>query len=216
MHITNRSSAILAAVALVAALAAPGIASAAFVLDTGAPPAGSTLGGVLDGNDFSAAEFTLSAGSTVTGIQAFVTQGFDQPGATFTLAIYFAADFGSRNSSPLFTTQATYGADGWNGVSGLSWLTASSGQYWAAVEVGATDTAIGLALPAPAAGSGTVPAQAFAFNSGSGYTTTGANPFGIEVTATTPVPLPAAAWLLGSGILGLGSRMRRRRLPVSA
>jgi hypothetical protein len=35
-----------------------------------------------------------------------------------------------------------------------------------------------------------------------------ANPVGLQVSA---VPLPAAAWLLGSGLLGLGARIRRRR-----
>jgi hypothetical protein len=36
----------------------------------------------LDATDFSAAEFNISAASTITGIQAFLTAGMDQPGAT--------------------------------------------------------------------------------------------------------------------------------------
>jgi hypothetical protein len=53
--------------------------------------------------------------------------------------------------------------------------------------------------------------EIFSRNSGSGYVTAGALPFGIQVDAATPVPLPAAAWLLGTGLLGLGSMARRRR-----
>jgi hypothetical protein len=67
-----------------------------------------------------------------------------------------------------------------------------------------------LTLP-QTAGGGTAPALAFAFNSGGGYATAGALPFGVQVDATTPVPLPAAVWLLGTGLVGLGSRARRRR-----
>jgi hypothetical protein len=202
--------------ALAAALFAPAMASAAFVLDTGTP-AGSVLGGLLDANDFSAAEFNLGAGSTVTGIEAYVTnaESLDSAGDTFTLAIYSASGFiNGRNATPLFSTQATYGADGWNGVSNLSWTAASTGQYWAAVEVnpGSGDSVQGLILPSPAAGAGTAPALAFAFNdgSGTGYQTSN-QAVGLEVTAVAPVPLPAAAWLLGSGLVGLGAMRRRRR-----
>jgi hypothetical protein len=55
------------------------------------------------------------------------------------------------------------------------------------------------------------PALAFAFNSGGGYATAGALPFGVQVDDTTPVPLPAAVWLLGTGLVGLGSSARCRR-----
>jgi hypothetical protein len=208
--------------ALVAAMFAPAMASAAFVLDTGTPTSGSVLGSLLDANDFSAAEFNLSAGSTVTGIQAYVSnaEGLDSAGDTFTLAIYSAsgsspstAFIAGRNATPLFSTQATYGADGWNGVSNLSWTATTTGQYWAAVEVNPSlgDSVQGLILPTPAAGSGTVPALAFAFNdgSGTGYQST-SQAVGLEVTAVAPVPLPAAAWLLGSGLAGLGFLRRRR------
>ena len=124
----------LLAAALATALFAPAMASAAFVLDTGTPTAGSVLGSVLDSGDFSAAEFNLSAGSTVTGIQAYVSnaEGLDSAGDTFTLAIYSAAGFlNARSPTPLFSTQATYENDGWTGLSNLSWTATSGGQYWA-------------------------------------------------------------------------------------
>jgi hypothetical protein len=204
----------IVAAALVATVAAPGTASAAFVLDTGTPT-GAGMPAALDATDFSAAEFNISAASTITGIQAFLTAGMDQPGATFTLAIYSdsAGFIGNRFATPVFATQGTYSADGWNGVSGLN-FTASAGNYWAALEVGGSDNAIGLALPPPASG-GTAPALAFAYNSGSGYTTAGALPVGLQIRAT-PVPLPAALWLLGSGLVGLGSLSGRRRAARAA
>jgi len=213
----------LLAGALATGLLAPAIASAALVLDTGTPTSGSTLGSLLDYSDFSAAEFNLSSGSTVTNIQAYLTnaEGMDSPGDTFTLAIYSASGFlNNRNAAPVFSVQATYAADGWNGVSNLSWTATSTGQYWAAVEVNPSngDSVQGLILPTPASGSGTVPALAFAFNSGSGtgYQTTSQG-VALQVTATSPVPvpLPAAAWLLGSGLIGLGSIRRRREARAS-
>jgi hypothetical protein len=202
------------AATLFAVFLAPAAANAAFVLDTGTPTA-AALGSsgtplVLDGNDFYAAEFNLSAGQTVNSISAYLMAGLDSPGDTFTIALYSASDFGNRNAVQQFAGQATYTADGWNGLTGVNFTATTAGQYWAAVEVGAADTATGLDLPTPLAG-GTAPARAFAYNAGSGYTSAGALPFGIQVDATTPVPLPAAFWLLGSGTLGLGSMLRRRR-----
>ena len=38
---------------------------------------------------------------------------------------------------------------------------------------------------------------------------------GVDVPAVTAVPIPAAAWLFGSGLLGLGAMAKRRRLARS-
>lgn len=197
------------AAASLTALIAPNLASAALVLDTGTPTS-MTMGSTLDGNDFYAAEFHLSSGSTINGIQAFITAGADQPGDTFTMAIYGSDLLTNRSAQQLFSAQATYTADGWTGLSGVNFTSTAAGNYWVALEVGGADSAIGLTLP-QTAGGGTAPALAFAFNSGGGYATAGALPFGVQVDATTPVPLPAAVWLLGTGLVGLGSRARRRR-----
>src|ERR1700684_2310863 len=160
---------IILAGALLAAMAAPGIASAALVLDTGTPT-GSGLPSTLDGNDYYAAEFNLGAGQTITSVMAYLTAGLDQPGDTFTVAIYRSDLFTNRNASPLFSSQAAYSGSGgsageWDGLNGLSWTVATTGTYWAAVEVGSADTAMGLGLPTTA-NNGTAPAIAFAYNSG--------------------------------------------------
>jgi hypothetical protein len=183
---------------------APGIASASVVLDTGTPTGSSALPYTLDQSNFYAAEFNLGAGQTITNVQAYITAGMDQPGATFTIALYDAPGFTGNYPSELFASQATYTADGWNGLSNLNWSPGTAGQYWVAVEVGSGDSAIGLSLPTPATG-GTAPATAFASNQGNGYAL-GGPAIGLQVTA---VPLPAAAWLLASGLLGVGALRRR-------
>jgi len=199
---------IIFAGALLGAMVAPGIASAGLVLDTGAPTGSSTTN-LLDGTDYYAAEFNLSAGETITSVMAYLTAGLDQPGDTFTMAIYGSNLLTSRSASPLFSGQATYSGTGsageWDGLSGLSWTVSTTGTYWAAVEVGSADTAIGLGLPTTA-NNGTAPALAFASNTGSGYAAS-STAFGIQVSA---VPLPPALWLLGSAVLGLGAMGRRR------
>ena len=200
--------------ALTAACLAPLGAHAAFILDTGTPT-GTGFPVTLDGNDYYAAEFALGASQAITSIQAYVTAGSDQPGATFTVALYSASDFGGRNSSPVFAEQATYQQDGWTGLTNLNITGLAAGDYWAAVEVGAGDLATGLGLPTVAGGS--VPALAYAFNAGGGYTSAGATPIGMQVEVA-PVPLPGALLLLGSGLLGvggIGGAARRRRAAAA-
>jgi hypothetical protein len=196
---------------------APAVSNAALVLDTGTPAANATAV-ALDANDFYAAEFSLAGGSTVTAIQAYLTNSFfaDSPGDTFTLSIYQDNNgnfLGNRGAAPVFSTQGTYTADGWNGASGLSWTASATGNYWAAIEINPPgDTAVQLGLLTPTTG-GTAAALAFAFNdgSGNGYSSANALPFAIQVTATAPVPLPAGLWLLGSGLTAMAAAARRRR-----
>lgn len=175
-------------------------------LRSGLPPVSDGLPLTLDANDDFAAEFNLAARQTIDTVNAFLLSGLDAPGDTFTIALYAGGDLTSRNPTQLYAAQATYTADGWSGLTNLGWTPGAAGLYWAAFEVGATDSAIGLAAPTPAT-TGSVPAVAYAFNAGSGYPTAGAASFGVQVN---PVPLPASVWLALSGVIGLVGLGRRR------
>jgi hypothetical protein len=195
--------------AMAAASLAPLGAHAALILDTGTPD-GSGQPTALNGAQFEAAEFALGAGQTITSILAYVTAPSDQPGATFTIALYDDASgfIGARSPDLVFSGQATYQQDGWTGLTNLDITGLPAGNYWAALEVGSGDSAIGLALPAPVT-PGTAPALGYAFSDGSGYTANGALPIGMQVEVA-PVPIPGALLLFASGLLGLGGISRRR------
>ena len=195
----------LAAAAALAAATLADTAHAALVLDTGTP-SGSGFPLTLDGTDFVAAEFVLGAGQTITSIQGYITAGSSSPGDTFTLALYSGSTAPANGATPLWSAQATYQADGWNGLSNLNISGLSAGKYWAAFEIGASDSAEGLALPIGASNNGATPALAYAFNAGGGYQTMSGDNFGVQVSA---VPLPGALVFLMSGLLGLGGLRRK-------
>lgn len=208
----NNKISVIAA-ALATACLAPAIASADFVMDTGVPTGSGVT--VLSTAQFLAGEFAIGAGVNVTQLSAYLTQGVGQPGDHFTFDIYAAGSgFTARSAqreAPVFTATGTFTTNGWNGTS-VNWTPTSGGNYWLALQVGSTTQSKGLDAPDEASSStGTMPALGFAYAPASGqYTTSGAPAIGLEVTTASPVPLPAAFWLLGSGIMGLGSMVRRR------
>lgn len=177
--------------------------SSTAALDTGAP-AGNGFPLVLDGTDYYAAEFSLGASqSVITTIQAYLTGG--NVGDTFTVSLYSAAN-GLPGNYSLWSGQATFQGNGWNGLSGLNLHGLSAGNYWAAFEVGSLDSATGLLLPIGASG-GTAPARAYAFNDGAGYQALSGYSFAAQVVA---VPEPGAVLLLPLGVVAL--LLARRRL----
>jgi hypothetical protein len=201
-------------VAVAAALAlgslAPGMSSASMLLDTGTP-SGSGPSVLLNSTSWYAAEFSVTAGQTITQLSAYLTQGVGKVGDTFTWDIYSAGGtfLGANRESPSFTTTGTFTGNGWNSVN-ASWAPTTAGLYWVALQVSGTAQTHGLNLPTEAStGSGTAPALAFAFAGTNGrYALETNSPVGFQVSA---VPLPAAAWLFGSGLLGIASMVRRRR-----
>ncbi len=207
------------AVAAALALAAlePGIASASMILDTGTPT-GSGPSVLLNSVNWYAAEFSIDAGQTITELSAYLTKGVGQVGNTFTWDIYSASGSSlnlgtSTREKPSFTTTGTFTGNGWNSV-GVNWTPTTPGLYWVALQVSGTSQTPGLNLPTePSTSSGTAPALAFAYaGTNAQYHLQTSSPIGLEVNA---VPLPAAAWLLGSGLLGIGSMVRRRRSWVT-
>jgi len=210
---------------LTATLLAPGLASASFVLDTGTPTSntGSPVN-TLSTSQFVAAEFDVTtANAAITELSAYLTEGAGNVGDTFTVDIYSTSNFTGRSNqrNQLYTTTGTFEGNGWNNVS-MDWTPTSTGNYWVALQVSSTTQTRGLDLPgagittaSATTPSGTVPALAFADAGTNGQyiiesTSAPTTPFGIQLQ-TAPVPLPAAAWLLLSGIGGLGMLVRRRR-----
>lgn len=198
--------------ALAAAALLPGVASASLVLDTGTPPT-TTPDVVLNTSQFFAAEFSLTAGETIDSLSAYLTQGAGQPGNTFTWDIYSASStfLGANRAAPVFTTTGTFTANGFNTTS-TNFTATATGDYWVALQVSSKTQTPGLDLPTESSTtSGTAPAIAFADAiNNNRFALETADPVGIQVDATSAVPLPAGVWLLGSGLLALGSGVRRR------
>jgi hypothetical protein len=209
--------------ALAAALLSPGLASANFVLDTGTPATGTTEN-TFNSNDWYAEEFSVAAGDPIVSLSAYLNQGAGSTGATFTFDIYsnsadgvnfIGSSAANRNGALLVASvNATFNGSGWTSAP-ITWTPSTSGDYWLAIQQTSTGGANQLDAPQEATtGTGTVPALAYAIATTSAhvYGTSTAAPIGLEVNdANTPVPLPAAAWLLVSGLGGLGTLARRRR-----
>jgi hypothetical protein len=213
--------------ALLAAALAPGLACASLVLDTGAPTSntGSPVT-VLSTTQFVAAEFDVTtANAAITELSAYLTEGVGNVGDKFTVDIYSTSNFTGRSNqrTQLYTTTGTFEQNGWNNVA-TNWTPTATGDYWVALQVSSTTQTRGLDLPgagittsSAATPSGTAAALAFAYAGTNGqYNLESASapttPFGIQLTQASPVPLPASAWLLLSGIGGVGVMARRRRI----
>lgn len=204
---------LLFAAALALAALEPGIASASYLLDTGTPTTGAASV-ILNASDWYAAEFTVTAGETITQLSAYM--GTDlQTSGSFTWNLYSASGtfLGANRESPTDTVAGAFaasgatGGTGWNSVA-VDW-TPAAGLYWIALQVSSPSQTTGIDLP-ESTNSGTAPAGQFAFaGTNARFATAGAPAIGLQVSA---VPLPAAVWLFGSGLLGLGSVIRRRAL----
>ncbi len=192
-----------------ASLWVAGTAQATLAVDTGTP-GGSFIGALaLDSNDMYAGSFAVVQAASVLSVSTHLLG--TGPGETFTLALY-ADSVAHTPGTLLFSATATAGADGWNGVSGLSGWTLDSGTYWVGIEVGAGDTlGTGSSTGALVDVGAPSPLSRTVFDAGSGWQVT-AQPltFGLRVEVSA-VPEPAA-WLLG--LTGLTALALRRRLAL--
>ncbi len=197
---------LLSSFAAAAALASAPSAQAALVVDTGTPN-GSPVGSlVFDGSDWVAARVDFANAATIAAIAGHVLGG--SAGETFDISLY---DGGSAPGAQLFTTTATYGADGWNGASGLAW-TVAPGSYWIEFEVNGNDTLgstptatgalfdTGVAHPVQTA---STPDWGFTYDAS-------AQSIGLQVSVV-PEPAGAPQVLAGMLLLSTLSLARRRR-----
>jgi hypothetical protein len=201
-------------VAIAAAVSFAGTArdarAAAFVLDSGTPAGGSQL--ILSTSQSFAAEFSIAAGQTVTSLAAFLKPNTGNANS-FEFEIFSNSPtfIGSRSPtleySDTATVTATSSTPGWNTVA-ANWKAPTSGDYWLAILEPNTGTTLDVQTETSTT-TGTAPALSFASTNtpGTRYATSSSG-IGLQITA---VPLPAAAWLMLSGLGGLGALGRNRK-----
>ncbi len=187
-------------------LALAGSAQADVLVNTGAPNfTGFPL--ALNSGEWLAAEFTTTQVEEITDINAYIQADSGNPdNASFHISIYGNTGNAPDLSNQLFSQQASYSADGWNGLSGLTTVL-NAGSYWVALEVSGSDTLQGL-LPVYVAN----PAQGVAWDDPSttyGYHAASGNAFnfGVQINA---VPVPGSVWLFGTALLALGRFGKRK------
>jgi hypothetical protein len=201
---------------LATALLAPGMASASFLLDTGAPTGDSPTTWTLNSGQWFAGEFSATAGESIGSVAAYLTQnGSAGSGYKLTFDLYSSNTttglFATRatNRSPIASVDATYTADGWTSAA-LDYTVTTDGNYWLAVQVNVTDQSGSLDLPGIANPTGTAPALGFAYSQNGGvYKSLTGDGVGLQVST---VPLPPGFWLFASGLLGLGGVAGRQRI----
>ena len=173
------------------------------IADTGTPnQLGSAL--ILSDGQWLVAEFSTSQSLQLSSLEGFINADTGNPdGATYTLVIYGNGGNSPDTSNELFSRQAIFTGDGWNGLQGLNFAL-DAGTYWLAFEVRSADTLQGLMPvvaphPLPAAWSDGV--SGYMPASGSNYS------FGVQISS---VPTPPVLWLLVPGLLALGRKRKRQ------
>ena len=201
---------LLAAAALALAASAPAVAAP--VIDTGTP-SGSAVGAyALDATDFYAGQVAFAQNASIRAVSAHVLGG--TAGETFSLALY-GDSAAHLPGTELHRATATFGADGWNGIGGLSgWDVLAGTLYWIAVELDGGDIlGSGSATGALLDSGAPTPLARTAFNAGSGYQASATQlSFGVQVDADAQaVPEPASGLLVLAALGGMGAIARQRR-----
>lgn len=186
--------------ALVTALLADA-AGATTLIDTGTPD-GSQLAYALDSSNFLALAFDAPQVWRIDSVAAYLAGGV--LGDHFTVALY--QDALGKPGGLLAAATVGYGADGWNGASGLAWTLPGAGHYWLALE------GVDAALTAPAGGLAMPGATAFADGGNLGYQAYPGIQFGLQAAGAVPEPTTVLLLLAGLGLLA-GTERRRQQPP---
>ena len=185
---------LLAGLSAAALFALP--AHAASAVDTGSPDGQAAGALAFDAVDWVAGQVSFAQAATIGAIRGHILGG--TAGETFDVSL-FSSDGGTGPGSLLYTATATFGADGWNGLSRLQGWNVAAGRYWIEFEIQGTDTL----------GSGSLTGALFDLNvprplANTVYTDTGGSSyqqaplsFGLQVST---VPWPSSASLLLAGL----------------
>ena len=182
-------------------------AQAATVVDTGTPD-GHAVGSLFfDSQDWVAGQVSFATGATISAIQGHILGG--AAGETFDISLFDNAG-GLDAGTPLYTTTATFGSDGWNGAGGLHW-TVGAGAYWIGFEIQGDDTLGSSSVTGALLDTGAPHPLAHAvFTDNAGFSYQAAPlSFGLQVS-TVPWPATASTMLAGLALLSMLGRTRRR------
>ncbi len=193
--------------AAIAAVSWSSVASASYLIDTGAgqDSSGDFVGRASFGTQFVAGEFTLAEASTVSSVEGFFTT------STSGLLVekIYSASAGLPAASALYSVDISAPAKGtgWVGADGLDWSLAA-GTYWLSFEVPDGSSFMGAALFNPSS-----PASKYAYFNGATWSST-VRPFGFriggEAASAAPEPASWAMMLGGFGLIGAAMRARRK------
>ena len=199
----------LASLSTAALLALAPCAQAAAVVDTGAPDGNAVGALAFDAFDWVAGQVSFSQAAQIDAIQGHILGG--TAGETFDVSL-FSADGSAGPGTLLYTTTATFGADGWNGVSGLSGWQVAAGSYWVEFEIQGDDSLGSSSVTGALFDTGAphpLATTAFTGDAGFSYADSPLS-FGLRVS-TVPWPSPVSLMLAGVALLSTLRLARRRR-----
>ena len=199
----------LASLSTAALLALAPCAQAAAVVDTGAPDGNAVGALAFDAFDWVAGQVSFSQAAQIDAIQGHILGG--TAGETFDVSL-FSADGSAGPGTLLYTTTATFGADGWNGVAGLGGWNVAAGSYWIEFEIQGDDSLGSSSVTGALFDTGAphpLATTAFTGDAGFSYADSPLS-FGLRVS-TVPWPSPVSLMLAGVALLSTLRLARRRR-----
>ncbi len=190
----------------IAAFHLSGPARATTLVDTGTPPEVGN-GVLLAARQSVAAEFSLSAGTTIGAVQGYFAGNVSQ---NITIEIF--TDGGDIPGPSLYsgTFASTIGDGSWQGLGGLDWAL-DAGTYWVAFEGDSPGTPFSGYIPRGAPN----PLGNEVVRTPTGYINADSINVGVRIFDTaSAVPEPAVWMMMMAGFALAGGAMRRRATAI--
>ena len=199
---------LLVSLSAAALLALAPHAQAATAVDTGTPDGNAVGALAFDAFDWVAGRVDFAHAAQIDAIQGHILGG--TAGETFDVSL-FSADGGPGPGTLLYSATATFGADGWNGVSGLRGWDVAAGSYWVEFEIQGDDSLGSSSVTGALFDTGAPhPLATTAFTSDAGFSYADSPlSFGLRVST---VPWPSSASLMLAGLALLSTLRLARRL----